>query len=225
MTNRRLLFIIIAITVVLGLIFIQLRQEGDESAEGTTTTTAQQTSAPSSWPWYLSRGFGVASFILLFLSAVIGVLMTTGVMHRVLSPASAWSLHRTSGIVLMLSIALHLSSLLFDKFVNLGWPDILVPFYSTYQRLYLTLGIISFYIFIPVIWSSLFWVDKHSKLWRTTHALSFPMYIAVFIHSLFLGTDSHQPWMLAIYWTSGLVMGGLILYRLLWKLRADSKPM
>ena len=82
MTNRRLLFIIIAITVVLGLIFIQLRQEGDESAEGTTTTTAQQTSAPSSWPWYLSRGFGVASFILLFLSAVIGVLMTTGVIER-----------------------------------------------------------------------------------------------------------------------------------------------
>lgn len=225
MTNRRLLFIIVAAAVILGVIFIQLRQEGDESSERETTATTQVTTTPSSWPWYLSRSFGIASFVLLFFSAVIGMMMTTGIMHRVLSPASSWSLHRTTGIVLILSIALHLCSLLFDRFVNLGLLDLLVPFYSSYQRLYLSLGIIGFYIFIPVIWSSLFWVDKYSKLWRTTHVLSFLMYFAVFIHSLFIGTDTHQPWMLAIYWSTGLIMGGLILYRLIWKLRADSKPM
>lgn len=183
-------------------------------------TSVAPATTPSPWPWYLTRAFGIASFWLLFTSAVVGILMTTGAMHRLFSPASSWSLHRTTGIFLILSILIHLTSLLFDRFINLRIQDVLIPFVSPYQPLLVTLGIFGFYIFIPVIWTSLVWIDKKSWLWRTTHILSFPMFVAIFFHALLLGTDRHQPWMVAIFWITGLTMGLLVAYRLIWKLRA-----
>lgn len=188
----------------------------------TSSTSIPVMATPSPWPWYLARAFGIASFLLLFTSAVVGMLMTTGLMHRIFSPTSSWSLHRTTGIFMILSIVLHIASLLFDTYMDFGFADILLPFVSPYRPLLVTLGIFGFYLFIPVIWTSLIWVDKHSRLWRVTHFLSFPMYLAIFFHSLLIGTDSDRMWMQAIYWTTGSIMVLLIMYRLIWKLRASA---
>lgn len=147
------------------------------------------------------------------------MLMTTGILYRLMSPAAAWSLHRAIGSVLLFSVLAHIGSLLADHFINLSLIDMLVPFASKYQPVWMALGTIGFYILLFVLASSLYTLTSHARFWRTVHFFAFPMFILVFLHSFFIGTDTQRWWMVAIYWgTGGITLAG-VAYRVWWKYR------
>lgn len=64
-------------------------------------------------------------------------------------------------------------------------------------------GTISFYLTLLLILSSDFIKKLGKKTWRLIHFLAFPAFGLALAHGLLLGTDAQQPWVRAMYVTTG----------------------
>jgi hypothetical protein len=168
------------------------------------TTNTDSENKPSSWPWYITRAAGITSLILLTLLVLLGLGITTGIAYRIMSPIVAWTYHRLIGILLAFSVVTHLVALLFDKFVSFNLMQILIPFTATYRPLTVSFGILSFYILLTVLITSLWFMNKY-KSWRLLHYLSILIFILIIVHGYFTGTDSRGLVMKLIYVLASLV--------------------
>jgi len=166
-----------------------------------------------SLPWYISRAAGISAYILMFLIIILGAGMTTSFIYRYISPTKAWMIHKYLSLALGIILLTHIFILLFDKFINFSFGDILVPFFSSFQPLYLSLGIFAFYLLIIIIFSSLFFRLKYKRAWRGIHYATYTLFIFSIVHGFFIGTDSGTIWMRSIYIVSSLVFLWLILFR------------
>lgn len=182
------------------------------------------TRTKTSWPWYVSRGSGIAAAVFLTILIVSGVGLITGYTFRFLEPLTAWSSHRALGLGFGVSVLIHIFSLLFDKFTNFTIWQLFIPWLSKYKpvtlfglhlgSLYLALGIIAFYGVLLVILSSLFWIDKKPYTWKLLHLLSYLIIVIVFLHAFYIGTDLAHGIFRVIWVGSGIVITTIILYRL-----------
>ncbi|MFA6553575.1 MAG: ferric reductase-like transmembrane domain-containing protein [Patescibacteria group bacterium] len=171
------------------------------------------------WAWIVTRSTGIASFILLALMTVIGIALTTGLIFRMWSPSTAWSVHRAIASVLLVSVVLHVGSLLFDSFLNMHLTDILIPFTSFFRTTLVALGTIGFYLLLAILGTSLYTMTKYVKFWRFIHYFGFVMFVLLFLHGVLIGTDTGTWWMKIIYWSCALTVTGFGVYRLVWKFR------
>lgn len=191
----------------------------DARDPATGLSSAQPQPAPVPWPWYINRATGIASYLLLFLMIAIGITITTGVLFKVLQPTTAWELHRAIGLSLLVSVVVHVGSLLFDQFMKLGFLDVLVPFATHYRPVLVGLGILGFYLLLLILWTSIFSIVRHPVFWRTIHPVSFIMFTLIFLHALLLGTDAKRPWVVSMYWATAAMVVLLVAYRLILKFR------
>jgi predicted ferric reductase len=153
----------------------------------------------STWPWYLVRGAGIVAAISLVILVLSGIGSVTGHIFRFLEPITAWASHKALGIILGVSILIHMIGLLFDHFVPFDLLTLLVPWLSNYKpvnlfglqlgSLFVALGVLAFYLIVIIIIVSLLWIEKKPKLWKITHLLSYVAVLFVFVHALYLGTD------------------------------------
>lgn len=177
-----------------------------------------------SWPWYVSRGSGLAAAGLLVLLMLSGIGFLTGHTYKVLEPLTAWTSHRALGIAFGVSTLVHVFVLLFDKHVVFNPITLLVPFASDFKPLvigsvslgsmYIALGILAFYAVIAVVLSSIIWIDKKPHTWRLIHYLSYFAMFAVFVHALYLGTDLRGGAFRTLWVASGIAIFIAICVRL-----------
>lgn len=195
----------------------------DPALQSSTPTAPSVVATKSSvafpWAWAVTRAAGLASYVLLVFLSVTGILLTTGALFRVFSPATAWSLHRAIGTVLLVSVITHIAAILFDTFIGLRVIDVFIPFVSPFRSVLVALGIIGFYLLILVLITSLYTLTSHPRFWRTVHALAFPMFLTLFLHGILIGTDVKQAWVKVLYWAGAVVVGLALVYRLVWKYR------
>jgi DMSO/TMAO reductase YedYZ heme-binding membrane subunit len=83
----------------------------------------------------------------------------------------------------------HGFSLLFDKYLNFGFKDILVPFTASYSPMLIALGTIGLYLMIVLVISSYLRRFIPNGLWRFLHSFNVALYVFTVIHALYLGTD------------------------------------
>ncbi|MFZ2190320.1 MAG: ferric reductase-like transmembrane domain-containing protein [Candidatus Magasanikiibacteriota bacterium] len=190
----------------------------DYYSPGTIAEVAQEQAKTKEvpWAWYSTRAAGIISYILLFLISVSGIALSTGLLYKFFGQVWGWRIHQWIGIFMILSLVGHVVALAFDKFVIFSIAELLIPFASDYKPILVALGIISFYFFIILISTSLFVIQTKYKLWRKIHYLSFPMFVGAFIHSIYLGTDSHTLPMLILYWSTGIILIMFVVYRMVY---------
>jgi len=140
--------------------------------------------------------------------------ITSGYIYYLFGPVFSWRLHRTYGVSLILFILIHIVTLAFDTTMKFSLADLLIPFYSSYKSLPLSLGIIGIYLFVVIIVTSLIWVVKKYQAWRYIHYLAFPAFVVLFLHGVLIGTDTANPIMLIVYWATGTMVVAGLLYRL-----------
>jgi hypothetical protein len=170
-------------------------------------------------PWLISRSSALAAFILMFLVVFIGTGITTDFILRFASPDFSWSIHRFLSIGMVVMIAVHVVSLLFDKFINFNWKDVLIPFYSGFKPGYLALGILAAYMLAIVIFTSIYLVERTPNFWKVVHYSTYPMFVMSLLHGLFIGTDSRLPAIKIIYLVTGSLAAVLFLYRFIFIFR------
>lgn len=180
--------------------------------------------APSKIPWYLVRTAGIASYVLMFLVVALGIGMSSGLAYDLAPPVKAWNIHRYLSISLGFTLLVHVISLLFDHFVSFNLIGILIPFMSGYKPAFVGLGIISLYLLLLIMLSSLFFRLRYSFIWRFLHWAVYPMFVFSLIHGIYTGTDSRSLGMLVLYYASGLIFCVLSFYRI-WQHLSGNKPL
>lgn len=211
------------------------------SPDTTVATTAHVTAGAlsarvqSSWPWYVTRASGFTAAILLLLLILSGIGQLTGFTYRFLEPLVSWSLHRAIAIAFGAAVLVHGSVLLLDHFVPFTIMQVVFPFASHYQpavifgmhlgSLYVAYGIVAGYIALILIATSLFWVNTKPAWWRSLHYLSYALFVLVFLHGLYVGTDIAHGAVRLVWWVAGGIIGLGILSRLrrAWTIRQLEK--
>lgn len=186
-----------------------------DPSESLSAKTSSKTvvATVSTFPWFLSRAAGIVGYILMFFIILLGSGMTTSYIYRYINPVKAWVVHKYLALALGLTLLIHIFSLLFDKFMNFGIKDILIPFFSNFKTVYLSAGIIAFYVLVVIIFTSLFIRLKYKRVWRGIHYAVYFLFTFSFIHGLFIGTDSKTIFMKTIYLSFGLIFIALLIYR------------
>lgn len=171
----------------------------------------------STWPWYVIRASGLIAAILIAILLLSGMGFITGHTFKILEPIAAWATHRAIGIALGVSVLIHISALLIDKFMPFSPAQVFVPFVSGYKSaaiagfhlgsLYVALGIFAFYLLLLVVLTSLLLINKKPKTWKLIHISTYLVGTLVFFHAIFVGTDIQNIAIRAIW----IIVGAIII--------------
>ncbi|MGO9754233.1 MAG: ferric reductase-like transmembrane domain-containing protein [Solirubrobacteraceae bacterium] len=153
---------------------------------------------PSAY-WYLTRASGVVALILLTAVVVLGVLGAVGVSGGTRWPRFAiGSLHRDVSLLAVALLAIHIVTTVLDGFAPITLIDAVIPFIGAYRPIWLGLGALAFDLVLALVLTSLIRRRLGYHAWRTVHWLAYASWPVAVLHGLGTGSDSNQPWALAI---------------------------
>jgi predicted ferric reductase len=166
--------------------------------------------------WYLARAAGFVGYLLIWLSVVLGLLITGKLSRLWPGGPTTVDLHQFSGLLGLAFAVFHGGILLGDQYIGFTLAQLLVPFAGTsYRPLAVGLGQVAFYIGLLVALS--FYVRRHIgyRVWRLLHFGSFAVYVLVTLHGLAAGTDAGSPLIVALYGGTALIVFFLTVFRIL----------
>lgn len=162
--------------------------------------------------WLVARASGFAAFFALSADVIVGLVVSTRVGGRSLSRGQLIELH---GWLSPLALALvfgHAFILLADGYIRFDALDLVVPFIAPYRPVAVGIGVLAAYVALVVHASFGFRRRLGTKLWRRLHYLSFVAFAAGALHGISAGTDSREPWAIALY-AMPLVLATLLIVR------------
>jgi hypothetical protein len=175
--------------------------------------------------WYLARSTAFVAYGLLWLSMVLGLMMTNKLARLWPGGPVAFALHQQASILGLAFGLFHALILLGDRYSNYSLSQILVPFTSGGSApLWVGLGQVSLYLMGLVGLS--FYVRPliGRQGWRVIHFISFVIFGLVLFHGVQSGSDSGALWARLIYWLSGGSVLYLTLYRVLSSMTQKPAP-
>ncbi len=110
---------------------------------------------PSKSLWYLTRGSGAVSLLLLTASLVLGVVTSVGAATESLPRFVVQALHRNISLLVTVFLAIHVATSVADSFVPITWVDALVPLHASYRPLWTGLGALAFDLLLALVITSL----------------------------------------------------------------------
>jgi len=150
----------------------------------------------SSVLWYATRATGLMTLVLLTATTVLGILTANR------STSGRWpgfalqDLHRRVSVITMGFLACHILTSVVDTYVHIGWTAIVVPFASSYKRLWVGLGSIGVDLLLAVAVTSWLRHRIRARTWRVVHWLAYLSWPVALSHSFGMGTDMHQSWVI-----------------------------
>jgi len=148
--------------------------------------------------WFLSRGTGVLSLVLLTLVIVLGALTRGGRPLPGLPRFAVAGLHRNLSLLSVAFLAVHISTAVIDPYVTLRWVDAVVPFTGSYKPLWVGLGALSLDLMAAMVATSLVRKRIGRRLWQVVHLAVFAAWPVALLHAFTLGPDvtrGYQLWL------------------------------
>lgn len=171
--------------------------------------------------WYLSRSSAFGALGLLWLSMVLGLLITNKMSRLWPGAQATFAIHEYVSLLGMAFALFHALILIGDRFIKYQLVQILMPFASVnYHPVWVGLGQIGLYVWIIVNVS--FYVRRQigSKTWRWIHYASFFTFLIAILHGLTSGSDTSTSWAQWIYW----VLGGSFLFLTIYRIIVNQIP-
>jgi sulfoxide reductase heme-binding subunit YedZ len=148
--------------------------------------------------WFAARGSGIVSLILLTMVAVLGLLSVTGWQRPGWPRFVSADLHNNLALLAVAFVAVHVVTAIVDPFTALGISAATIPFASSYRPLWVGLGVISVYLFVATIATSLLRERIGQRAWRAVHWVAYAGWPLAVAHSLGAGSDAFAGWFLLI---------------------------
>ncbi len=148
--------------------------------------------------WLLARASGMTAYALLTASVLAGLVLKSRP-FRALKPAAVTDTHRFLALLGLGAIALHGVTLVLDKTIHITPVALVVPGASPYRALPVGIGVLAAELMVLVYASFSLRKRIGPKNWRRLHWATYAIFLAATVHGLAAGTDSAQPWALAIY--------------------------
>lgn len=148
--------------------------------------------------WYLTRGSGAVTLLLLTGTVVLGIA------NSARWATAAWPrfvterLHRNLSLLAVVFLALHVATTVVDGYVPIRWLDAVVPFGSSYRPLWLGLGAVALDLLAAVLLTSLLRARIGHGAWRAVHWAAYACWPVALAHGLGTGSDSGHAWMIAL---------------------------
>ena len=177
-------------------------------------------SGPTAY-WYLARGTGAVSLLLLTASVVIGILDA----ERYAAPRwprfAVDRIHRDVSLLVLAVLVVHIVTSVLDSFAPITLLDGVVPFLSAYRPVWLGFGALAFDVLLAVAITSMLRRRIGFRAWRVVHWAAYASWPVAVIHGLGTGTDAVSSWSLAITVLCTAATLGAVVVRVL---RAATEP-
>lgn len=164
--------------------------------------------------WYLTRGTGVVTLLLLTLTVVLGITEVSRWANTHFPRFVTAALHKNVSLLVMAFLGVHIVTAIGDGYVPIRWIDAVVPFASAYKPAFLGLGAVAFDLLIALIVTSLLRKHIGYRLWRAVHWAAYACWPIAFLHGITIGTDKHTTWMLALSLGCLATVAGAVWWRL-----------
>ncbi|MEN3307014.1 MAG: methionine sulfoxide reductase heme-binding subunit [Micromonosporaceae bacterium] len=148
--------------------------------------------------WYLGRGTGAVSLILLTIVVALGIGSRSGRPVFGLPRFAVTAVHRNASLLAVVLLVVHVTTLLFDPYAQLRLVDLVLPFAGSYRPFWLGLGTLGFDLILALVATSLLRHRLGLRAWRAVHWLAYAAWPVAVLHALGNGTDSHTLWLRAI---------------------------
>lgn len=163
--------------------------------------------APPSPVWFFARGAGFVSLILLTISVCLGILVSMRVRSRGWPLFLSDQLHGYTAVLFFVFLTLHVVTVLLDPFTRFALSEVLVPFASTYRRVWLGLGVVAAELAVAMGASVYLrrWIGY--RAWRVLHLGTYAVFPLALVHGLATGSDTRAEWGTAVY---ALCLGAVV---------------
>lgn len=148
--------------------------------------------------WYVTRGAGAMTLVLLTVSVAFGVAEARLWRPAASSRFAVASVHRAVSLLALTLLTVHVASTLFDPFPRITVLAAVVPFASGYRRLWLGLGTLACDLLLAVTVTSLVRRRLGYRVWRGVHWAAYACWPVAVAHGLGTGSDAASAWMLAL---------------------------
>jgi DMSO/TMAO reductase YedYZ heme-binding membrane subunit len=138
------------------------------------------------------------ALVLLTVTMVLGVTTTTRARARNWPGFAQQELHRRISMLATVFLGLHVLTSVLDTYVHIGWASIVVPFTAGYDSFWVGVGAIALDLMIAVFVTSLLRSRLRPGTWRALHWLAYVSFPVAVAHTFGMGTDSRQPWVIAL---------------------------
>lgn len=148
--------------------------------------------------WFLSRGTGIVTLLLLTASVTLGIVNTRrwggGSGRRFVIDG----LHRNVSLLVVAFLSIHVAATLADSFAPIALRDAVIPFAATYRPIWVGLGALALDLLAAVAITSVVRRRLGYAAWRRVHWLAYACWPVALLHGLGTGTDTTAPWVLAL---------------------------
>ncbi len=145
--------------------------------------------------WYLTRGSGVVTLVLLTLTICLGIATSVRWRTHRLPRFVVAGLHRNLTLLAVAFLAVHVVTTVADSYTPIGLKDAFVPFVSAYRPLWLGLGALACDLLLALVITSLLRARFGFRAWRLVHWLAYAAWPVALVHALGTGSDSRFGWM------------------------------
>lgn len=145
--------------------------------------------------WYANRATGAVCLVLFTVVVLLGIAVRLRGRIPGLPRFGTVSLHRALSLSATVFLALHIAFAVFDGYVDIAALDVLVPFVSAYQPLWLGLGTVALDLMLAVLVTSLLRERIGHRTWRAVHWLAYASWPIALVHGVGIGTDTGADWM------------------------------
>jgi ferric reductase like protein len=154
--------------------------------------------------WYLTRGTGAVTLVLLTVSLALGIANVRRVQTDTVPRFVVDAVHRSASLLALAFLAVHIVSSVLDPFAPIRLIDTIVPFVSAYRPVWLGLGAVASDVLIALVVTSVLRRRFGYRAWRVTHWLAYACWPIALVHGLGTGSDAKTSWMLLL--TAGCVL-------------------
>lgn len=145
--------------------------------------------------WYASRATGLASLLLLTATLVLGTVNSARWVSPTWPRFAIATVHRNLSLLTVVFLTVHIATAIIDPYAGIGWLSAVLPFDSSYHRLWLGLGTVAFDLLIALIVSSLLRSRIDRRLWRAVHWAAYLCWPVAVVHGFQIGgADSRLSW-------------------------------
>ena len=139
--------------------------------------------------WYLTRGSGVVSLLLLTATTLLGV-VTAGRWRSERWPRFAvTALHRNLTLLALVFIGVHVGTTIADGYAPIGVKDAFVPFASQYRPVWLGFGALAFDLLLALDDHRLLRKRIGYRTWRALHWSAYAVWPLALAHGLGSGSE------------------------------------
>jgi Ferric reductase like transmembrane component len=158
--------------------------------------------------WYLTRGTGVVSLVLLTCVVVLGVTAALRVSSERWPRFLVAALHRNLTLLALAFLGVHIATTVADSYAPVSLQDAVVPFVSAYRPVWVGLGAVAFDLLLALVVTSLLRARVGARLWRALHWLACVSWPVALLHGLGTGSDARTAWMMVL---TGVCIGAVAL--------------